>query len=614
VWGFKSPPSHHKIEDPETIHFELSLVYRYLQRRLTSLVIATLCTFALGIVSALTFALVGPAWQVLTQPKNVEVIRMDQLFNERLGGFVSWVLQRDSFPAQELWTILPLLIAGAATVRALLTLIQWYLWERSSELVAREMRQDLVESFLDLHPEARRDSMSSIDSELASNIGTDIRMVREYLVHFFGGFPRELIQCLLYLVTLFLLEPRLAAFFLLGLGPAGILLSRLGKKLRKRSQKVLSNVSLLSEWLQQRLSGLETIKQFRTETSEVVHMEQLSKSLFRNFIQAARVKARTSPLLEVVAVAAMMVVMGYGIRAIDRGELNSSILMSFFSLLGILSQSASKLGRYFNSNKEGEAALHRLESTMQSMKQGASPTWQTRFAGDSTDPLILNQLSYRYPGTTEQALSELSVAFKRGRIYAIAGPSGSGKSTLLKLILGLWRAPNGALLYGVNGPEDIGYLPQTIQLMPASIVANITYPEKDIDEVRLKQALHEVRMLQFVEQLPQGWHAEVGDGALTVSGGQAQRLQLARLFYHRFPLIIIDEGTSALDPETESLIFSVLRAMVQGGSTILMVAHRLSALKIADELIVLRRGRLHYQGPPQTVLQGEDWRELFDGE
>jgi ABC-type multidrug transport system fused ATPase/permease subunit len=550
----------------------------------------------------------------LTQPKSDAIITMDQLFNERLGSMVSYVLGRDGFPAQELWAVLPLLIAGAAAVRALLTFIQWFLWERSSELVAREMRQDLVETFMDLHPEARRDSMSSIDAELAANIGTDIRMVREYLVHFFGGFPRELVQCLLYLVTLFMLEPKLAAFFLLGLGPAGILLSKLGKKLRKRSQKVLSNVSQLSEWLQQRLSGLETIKQFRTETSEVVHMEQLSKSLFRNFVQAARVKARTSPLLEVVAVGAMMVVMGYGIRAIDSGDLNSSILMSFFSLLGILSQSASKLGRYFNSNKEGEAALHRLDTTMKSMRAGASPTWQTRFAGDSSDPLTLNSLSYRYPGTAEPALADLSFAFKRGRIYAIAGPSGSGKSTLLKLILGLWRAPQGALLYGVKGPEDIGYLPQTIQLMPASIAANITYPDKNVDEARLKQALQEVRMLDFVEQLPQGWNSEVGDGALTVSGGQAQRLQLARLFYHRFPLIIIDEGTSALDPETEALIFSVLKAMVQNGSTILMVAHRLSALKIADELIVLRRGRLHYQGPPQTVLQGEDWRELFDGE
>jgi ATP-binding cassette subfamily B protein len=557
---------------------------------------------------------VGPAWQVLTQPKSDAIITMDQLFNERLGSMVSWLLQRDGFPAQELWTILPILIAAAAAVRALLTLLQWYLWERSSELVAREMRQDLVETFLDLHPEARRDSMASIDAELAANIGSDIRMVREYLVHFFGGFPRELVQCLLYLVTLFMLEPKLAAFFLLGLGPAAALLSKLGKKLRKRSQKVLSNVSELSEWLQQRLSGVETIKQFRTESREVVHMEQLSKSLFHHFVQAARVKARTSPLLQVVAVGAMMVVMGYGIKAIDSGELNSSILMSFFSLLGILSQSASKLGRYFNSNKEGEAALHRLESTMQAMKAGASPTWQTRFAGDATHPLALNQLSYQYPGTSELALADLSLSFQRNRIYAVAGPSGSGKSTLLKLILGLWRAPNGALLYGVKGPEDIGYLPQTIQLMPASIAANITYPDRKVDETRLKQALQEVRMLQFVEQLPQGWHSEVGEGALTVSGGQAQRLQLARLFYHRFPLIIIDEGTSALDPETEALIFSVLKAMVQNGSTIVMVAHRLSALKIADELIVLRRGRLHYQGPPQTVLQGEDWRELFDGE
>ncbi len=614
AFGGSSPPLRTIIsQDPETIHKEYSLVYRYLQRRLTSLVIATLSTFALGIVSALTFALVGPAWQILSQPESSS-ISLVQLFGDRLGAFAGWLLQRETFPSKDLWYNLPILIVVTASLRALLSLVQWFLWERSSELVAREMRQDLVNAFLDLHPEARREASSRVDAELAANVGTDIRMVREYLVHFFGGFPRELIQVFFYLVTLFLLEPKLAAFFLLGLGPAGLLLSRLGRKLRKRSQAVLNNVSQLSEWLQQRLSGIETIKQFQTEASETKHMEQLSGSLFRNFVRAARVKARTSPLLETVAVAAMLGVLGYGIKEIDRGELNSSILLSFFSILAILSQSASKLGRYFNSNKEGEAALLRFSDTMASMKQGASPTWQTRFTGDSPHALVMNQLSYQYPGTSELALVDLSLTFSRGRIYAIAGPSGSGKSTLLKLILGLWRARDGALQYGVQGPEDIGYLPQTIQLMPASIAANIAYPESQWDDERLRQALEQVQMLSFIEKMPQGLLTELGDGATNISGGQAQRIQLARLFYHNFPLIVIDEGTSALDPETEALIFSVLKAMVAKGSTILMVAHRLSALKIADELIVLRRGRLYYQGLPQTVLQGSEWRELFDGE
>ena len=590
------------------------MVYRYLQRRLTSLVLATLSTFALGIVSALTFALMGPAWQILSQPSGNPNISMVQLFGERLGAFATWLLGRDSFLAVDLWTQLPLLILITAALRALLSLLQWYLWERSSELVAREMRQDLVNAFLELHPEARRDSMSSIDAELASNIGSDIRMVREYLVHFFGGFPRELVQVIFYLITLFLLEPKLAAFFLLGLGPAAIVLSKLGKKLRKRSQAVLNNVSLLSEWLQQRLSGIETIKQFRTEPSETRHMEKLSGSLFHLFVRAARVKARTSPLMEIVAVAAMAMVLGYGMAEIDRGKLNSSILLSFFSVLAILSQSASKLGRYFNSNKEGEAALMRFTQTMENMKKGASPTWQTRFASESSDALKLNQLSYQYPGTTEPALAELTLSFKRGRIYAIAGASGSGKSTLLKLILGLWRSKDGSLQYGVKGPEEIGYLPQTIQILPSSIAANIAYPDKEWDESRMKQSLQQVQMLSFVESLAAGIETELGEGAVNISGGQAQRIQLARLFYHHFPLIVIDEGTSALDPETEALIFSILKTMVAEGSTILMVAHRLSALKIADELIVLRRGRLHYQGLPSSVLQGNEWRELFDGE
>ncbi|MCX6128618.1 MAG: ABC transporter ATP-binding protein [Proteobacteria bacterium] len=590
------------------------MVYRYLQRRLSSLIIATACTLVLGVVSALSFALVGPALQILTEPASADQsLSLARLLGDRLGAFAAWLLKQDSFPTSELWQKLPLLIVCTACLRAGLSLIQWFLWERASELVARDMRQDLVEAFLDLHPESRREAMAQVDAELAAHIGSDIRMVREYLVHFFGGFPRELVQVVFYLITLFLLEPSLASFFLLGLGPSALLLSRLGRKLRKRSQAVLNNVSQLSEWLQQRLSGIETIKQFRTEKTELAYMERLSAGLFKDFVRAARIKARTSPLLETVAAAAMMLVLGYAINEIELGKLNSSVLLSFFSVLAILSQSAAKLGRYFNSNKEGAAALRRFEDSMKIMQSGASLTWQAVFDRNQLSALELNQVSYTYPETREPALDNFCFSFSRARIYAIAGPSGSGKSTLLKLILGLWRAQTGELSYGVSGPRDIGYLPQSIQLMTASVAANIAYPEVSWDSDRILLALKQVQILDFVLKMPEGIDTQVGEGANSLSGGQAQRLQLARMFYHRFPLVVIDEGTSALDPETEGLIFSILIQMAAAGSTVVMVAHRLSALSIADELLVLRRGRLFYQGIPQTALQEDNWRDLFDG-
>ncbi len=586
-----------------------------MKRRLVSLSAGTLCTLLLGMVSALTFALLGPAVKILSDPQRTLPIPLSELFGPRIATFLSHFLGREQYSATELWAQLPILIVAAAFFRAGLGIAQWFLWERSSELVARDMRQDLVESYLKLQPEARRLEDGLIDREIAAGVGNDIRMVREYLVHFFGGFPRELVQVILYLVTLFLLEPSLASFFLLGLGPTGILLARLGKKMRKRSQKVLDNSSLLVEWLQQRLSGIETIKQFQTEYLEARHLNHLSHNLFGLYVKAARVKARTSPLLEIIAIAAMMLVLGYALQKIAAGELNSSVLISFFAILGNLSQSASKLGRYFNSNKEGEAALHRLENIQSLMKSSAQIERKLSLKPDQELSLELNSVSYRYQADNfdSYALKDISLKLEKGRIYAIAGPSGSGKSTLVKLILGLWKLQVGTISYGLTHPSGLGYLPQSIQLNPGSIAANVCYPDLEYDLPRLKDALLRVDLYTFIESLPQSWQTEVGEG-LTLSGGQAQRIQMARLIYHRFPLVIIDEGTSALDPETEATVFKSLREMAGAGTTLVLVAHRMAALKIADELIVLKRGHLFYRGEPQGILKDSSWRELFDGD
>lgn len=590
------------------------MIYPYLKRRSGTLFVATLCTFALGFVSSLTYSLIGPVFDVLGRPNDDRPVLLIDLMGRHIGGWISEVLGREAVLSSELWTVLPTLLISAAFIRALLALVQWYLWERSSEQVARDLRADIIRAYVHVDPERRRNLNADVDQEIGSAISTDVRMVREFIVHFYGGFPRELVQVLFYLANLLLLDWKLALIFLGGIGPAAAILSKLGKKLRKRSQTALGNSSVLLEWLQQRFTGIETIKQFQTESLEQNRMERKSSELLGNFLRAARVKARTSPMLEVVAVAAMMLVLIYALSSIAKGEMSASTLLSFLVLLGVLSQSASKLGRYFNSNKEGEAALRRLQKLMGLMKDNASEALSLPSALTSASHLVIKNLSYAYHPDGPKALKDFSANFEKGRIYAVAGASGSGKTTLLKVLLGLWNQQgHGAIEFGIKDRSELGYLPQTVQLLPASIAQNVVYPDPHFDPLRMEEALAKVGLLDFVKAQPQAWDTEVGDGGtLVLSGGQAQRLKIARLIYFRFPLLIIDEGTSALDPEIETLVLKILREMADKGSTIIMVAHRVAVLQLADLVYVLRRGETQFVGEPKLFLQRPDWRNYFD--
>lgn len=589
------------------------MIYTYLKRQSGTLFVATFCTFALGFVSSLTYSLIGPVFDILGKPSDSRTVDFAELMGKNIGGWIYSLSGRSSMLSSELWTLLPTLLLAMAFVRATLALLQWYLWEKSSEEVARDMRSDLVEAYLHVDPERRRNLNSEVDQEIGSAISTDVRMMREYLVHFYGGFPRELVQVLFYLANLFVLDWKLSLIFLAGIGPAAAILSKLGKKLRKRSQKALGNSSILLEWLQQRFTGMETIKQFQTEGLEQNRMEQKSDELLNNFLRAARVKARTSPMLEVVAVAAMMLVLVYALSAIANKEMSASTLLSFLVLLGVLSQSASKLGRYFNSNKEGEAALIRLQNLMRLMKDNQSEKLPLLTHSATASSLVIKNLSYSYGPEIPAALKEFSANFERGKIYAIAGASGSGKTTLLKLLLGLWHKGTGHIEFGIKDRNDLGYLPQNIQLLPASIAHNVVYPDTNFDPLRLEESLRKVGLWDFVNTQPKSWDTEVGEGGdIMLSGGQAQRLKIARLIYFAYPLLVIDEGTSALDPEIETLVLKTLREMADKGSTVIMVAHRVSVLQLADLVYVLRRGETHFVGEPKLFLQRPDWRNSFD--
>ena len=212
--------------------------------------------------------------------------------------------------------------------------------------------------------------------------------------------------------------------------------------------------------------------------------------------------------------------------------------------------------------------------------------------------ISLTDIRFNYLNTKADALSGITLQINKGECIGIVGETGSGKSTLVDLILGLLRPTKGSILvdgiYPVNAyqwHEKIGYVPQSVYLTDDSIEANIAFGEKHIDESRLTAAIDSAQLSLFIKQLPQGIKTIVGERGVRLSGGECQRIAIARALYRQPEVLIFDEATSALDNETEARLMDTIHAVSQN-RTVIMIAHRLSTLKECNRIVVMEKGKI----------------------
>jgi len=231
------------------------------------------------------------------------------------------------------------------------------------------------------------------------------------------------------------------------------------------------------------------------------------------------------------------------------------------------------------------------------------------YAGFIPD-IKLTQLYFRYPGSAEYAIDNVSLEIRPGSSLAVVGPSGSGKSTLIDCMLGLLKPEKGtAYLGGVDPlksfeewPGSVGYVPQDVMIVSGSIRDNVVlgFPETRDSEAGIWAALEVAHLSKFVKGLPKGLDTQVGDRGASLSGGQRQRLGIARALYTNPRLLVMDEATSALDAETEEAISNTLQNL-KGSVTIIMIAHRLSTVRRADKVIYLDSGKIITEGTFEEV-------------
>jgi ABC-type multidrug transport system fused ATPase/permease subunit len=225
--------------------------------------------------------------------------------------------------------------------------------------------------------------------------------------------------------------------------------------------------------------------------------------------------------------------------------------------------------------------------------------------------VALKNVTYRYSGISEAAITDISLSIEKGESIALIGKSGAGKTTLVDVILGLLKLENGDILVdGVSIYNDlrswqnlIGYIPQSIFLIDDTIERNIAFgvPDHLIDNEKLNKAIRASQLTELIEQLPNGIKTSVGERGVRLSGGQRQRVGIARTLYHDREILVLDEATAALDNETERLVTESIRAL-SGIKTMIIIAHRLTTVKHCDRVYLLEKGRIVKSGSYQEVV------------
>jgi ATP-binding cassette subfamily C protein CydD len=360
------------------------------------------------------------------------------------------------------------------------------------------------------------------------------------------------------------------------------------------------------------IQGLTTIKLFGRELAERERIARISEGFRTKTMQVLRIAFLSGGVLEFMTTAAIgLVAVTLGIRLLNRGI---SFEDAFLVLLLApeFYRPLRDLGTHRHAGMEGKASAQRIAELLETPLPVQSATTAEQ-RPEQPLTLTLNNLTYTYPDTTAPALQDVTLTLRPGTCTALVGRSGAGKSTLVNLLLRFLDAQSGSI--SVNGlplsvlpvemwREYIALVPQRPYLFAGSIAANIRLARPDASSEEIERAAEQAGALEFIQRLPLGFETEIGEQGGRLSAGQLQRLALARAFLKDAPLLILDEPTSHLDPESEELFRRSLELLLPG-RTALVIAHRYNTIANADQVAVLDAGWLSEYGSPASLLASD---------
>ncbi|MGD0198889.1 MAG: ABC transporter ATP-binding protein [Solirubrobacteraceae bacterium] len=510
-------------------------------------------------------------------------------------------------------------IAGAGVLRLALTVARRLVAGRISLGVEYDLRDALFGQLQQLELAFFEDQQTG---QLMSRATVDLQAVRFFLGYGLIFIVQSGLTIVLAGVAMLVLQPLLAAIALAPVPFVVYATHRYSLQARPALEEVQQRIAELTADVQENIAGVRVVKAFAREAHQRAHFERSVQRVFEQSMIEARLQTRYNPLigfLPQLGLAAVLLVGGY---SVIHHELRLGDFSAFYLYLLMLLSPMQTLGISLTMAQRATASGARIFQILDRKprlvsKPGAPPlpagSGAVRFEG----------VSLRYGAATHAALRDIDLEIPAGQTVALVGPTGSGKTTLAALIPRLYDVSEGRVLVDGNDVRDVelGSLRHAVAitaddpfLFSTSVHDNIAYARPDATRAEVQAAARRAQADEFIRQLPAGYDTLIGERGLTVSGGQRQRLAIARAFLADPRILILDDATSSVDASTEREIKLAL-AEVMAGRTTLIVAHRHSTIALAEQIVVLEHGALVAQGTHEELLAGSSlYREILEQE
>lgn len=540
----------------------------------------------------------------------------DLSFTKRLDWGLKWMAAKG---LRGLMNLLPrdadkmksvvFIILGMSVVtffRCLARFYQEYLAEKIVNKTLADIREDIFKHAMHM-PVGFFSSQGTSDttSRLMNDVGQCGNGIRIIL----GKALREPLKAAGTLAGAMVISWQLTVIFIAAAPVTIAAFGILGKKIRKATKRSMESSATMLGRIQGAMAALTVVKVYNRQGYEIEKYHEANRLLLRRLLKVARINTLTSPLMEVLGMIAGSAALIVGAAWVSRGSLQGSDFLTMLVMLGTSAESIRKVSNIWNSiqsaNAAGERIFDVLDQAAEKEESSAIELLPLK------DKIVFRDIVFTYPGARHPALNHLNLTIQAGRTAAIVGANGSGKSTLINLIPRFYDPDSGQIL--IDGQDihqatlrslrdQVGLVTQKVITFNDTIFNNIAYGKPDATMDQVVAAARQAYVHEFIEPLSEGYDTVIGENNAGFSGGQLQRIVIARAILKNPQVLIFDEAMSQVDADSEMKIHKSLSELMKG-RTCLLIAHRFSTVISADTIVVIDQGQVIAEGRHEELVE-----------
>lgn len=453
--------------------------------------------------------------------------------------------------------------------------------------------------------------------DLMNRVTEDVNQVRNYLGPAIMYSINTLVLSVMIIYAMYDVNPTLATYSLLPIPILSVIILFVNKIINQRSERIQRQLSKLSTFVQETFSGIRVIKTYNRERFKMGVFADESNAYRLINLDLVKIQAIFFPLIIFLVGFSTIITVYVGGLEVNKGTITAGNIAEFIIYVNQLTFPAMALAWVTSLIQRAAASQKRINEFLKTEPDIIEGKLDVPLEGN----IKVSNVSFTYPETGIKALDNVSFEIKKGETLAIIGRTGSGKSTLANLLLRMYDADHGSIVYDEQPIQSfsfdslrhqIGFVPQQVFLFSDTIANNIAFGLDVADQELIEQAAKNVAVYDNIIAFDEGFQTHIGERGITLSGGQKQRVSIARALIKDPEILIFDDCLSAVDTKTEEEILSNL-SRIMDNKTSIFIAHRISTIKNADHILVMDQGKIIEEGTHEELLQlGKEYAELYE--